>query len=112
MAVYRDRERSVPRYNDFRRGMLQIPISKWEDLTDDEEAIKTLGEVYDDDIEELDLLVGLMAEKKIKGFAISETAFNIFLLMAIRFVTKTITFYALLLYFFLHNQMTFEFTGG
>lgn len=84
LEIYRDRERSVPRYNDFRRGMLQIPISKWEDLTDDEEAIKTLGEVYDDDIEELDLLVGLMAEKKIKGFAISETAFNIFLLMAIR----------------------------
>ncbi|XP_059294091.1 alpha-dioxygenase PIOX [Lycium ferocissimum] len=84
LEIYRDRERSVPRYNDFRRGMLQIPISKWEDLTDDEEAIKTLREVYDDDVEELDLLVGLMAEKKIKGFAISETAFFIFLVMAAR----------------------------
>ncbi|KAK4712547.1 hypothetical protein R3W88_007060 [Solanum pinnatisectum] len=84
LEIYRDRERSVARYNDFRRGMLQIPISKWEDLTDDEEAIRTLREVYDDDVEELDLLVGLMAEKKIKGFAISETAFNIFLVMAIR----------------------------
>ncbi|KAF3649269.1 Alpha-dioxygenase 1 [Capsicum annuum] len=84
LEIYRDRERSVARYNDFRRGMLQIPISKWEDLTDDEEAIETLREVYDDDIEELDLLVGLMAEKKIKGFAISETAFIIFLVMAIR----------------------------
>ncbi|WMV17515.1 hypothetical protein MTR67_010900 [Solanum verrucosum] len=31
---------------------------------------------------ELDLLVGIMAEKKIKGFAISETAFFIFLFMA------------------------------
>lgn len=61
-----------------------IPISKWEDLTDDEEAIKVLKEVYGDDIEEMDLLVGLMAEKKIKGFAISETAFTIFLLMASR----------------------------
>jgi alpha-dioxygenase len=30
------------------------------------------------------VLVGLMAEKKIKGFAISETAFTIFLLMASR----------------------------
>jgi len=61
-----------------------IPISKWEDLTDDKETIKVLEEVYGDDVEELDLQVGLMAEKKIKGFAISETAFAIFILMATR----------------------------
>ncbi|PHU27581.1 Alpha-dioxygenase 1 [Capsicum chinense] len=84
LEIYRDRERSVARYNEFRRRMLQIPISKWEDLTDDEEAIKMLREVYGDDVEELDLLVGMSAEKKIKGFAISETAFFIFLIMASR----------------------------
>ncbi|XP_057481446.1 LOW QUALITY PROTEIN: alpha-dioxygenase PIOX [Actinidia eriantha] len=84
LEVYRDRERNVARYNQFRRSLLLIPISKWEDLTDDVEAIGTLQEVYGDDVEELDLLVGLMAEKKIKGFAISETAFVIFLLMASR----------------------------
>lgn len=61
-----------------------IPISKWEDLTDDTETIGILREVYGDDIEKLDLLVGLMAEKKIKGFAISETAFFIFIVMASR----------------------------
>uniref|UniRef100_M0ZIB5 Alpha-DOX2 n=1 Tax=Solanum tuberosum TaxID=4113 RepID=M0ZIB5_SOLTU len=66
--------------------MLQIPITKWEDLTDDEEVIKTLDEVYGDDVEQLDLLVGMSAEKKIKGFAISETAFFIFLLMASRYI--------------------------
>ncbi|XP_006338535.1 alpha-dioxygenase 1-like [Solanum tuberosum] len=84
LEIYRDRERSVARYNEFRRRMLQIPITKWEDLTDDEEVIKTLDEVYGDDVEQLDLLVGMSAEKKIKGFAISETAFFIFLLMASR----------------------------
>ncbi|XP_059451714.1 alpha-dioxygenase PIOX-like [Corylus avellana] len=84
LEVYRDRERNVARYNDFRRALLLIPISKWEDLTDDNEAIRALEEVYGDDVEELDLLVGLMAEKKITGFAISETAFVIFLLMASR----------------------------
>ncbi|ESW23107.1 hypothetical protein PHAVU_004G019000 [Phaseolus vulgaris] len=84
LEIYRDRERGIPRYNQFRRGLLLIPISKWEDLTDDKEAIQVLEEVYGDDVEELDLLVGLMAEKKIKGFAISETAFVIFLLMATR----------------------------
>lgn len=61
-----------------------IPISKWEELTNEEEAIKTLREVYGDDVEKLDLLVGLQAERKIKGFAISETAFFIFLLIASR----------------------------
>lgn len=84
LEIYRDRERSVARYNEFRRRMLQIPITKWEDLTDHEEVIETLHEVYGDDVEQLDLLVGLMAEKKIKGFAISETAFFIFLIMASR----------------------------
>ncbi|MQM23899.1 hypothetical protein Taro_056969 [Colocasia esculenta] len=84
LEVYRDRERSVPRYNQFRRSLMMIPISKWEDLTNDDEAIDTLKEVYGDDVEKLDLLVGLMAEKKIKGFAISETAFFVFVLMASR----------------------------
>ncbi|XP_062111993.1 alpha-dioxygenase PIOX [Humulus lupulus] len=84
LEIYRDRERSVARYNEFRRRLMLIPISKWNDLTDEEEAIKTLQEVYGDDVEELDLQVGLLAEKKIKGFAISETAFVIFLLMASR----------------------------
>ncbi|KAB1227183.1 Alpha-dioxygenase 1 [Morella rubra] len=51
---------------------------------DDQEAIQALDEVYGGDVEQLDVLVGLMAEKKIKGFAISETAFVIFLLMASR----------------------------
>ncbi|OMO64572.1 hypothetical protein COLO4_32008 [Corchorus olitorius] len=84
LEIYRDRERKVARYNQFRRALLLIPISRWEDLTDDKEVIQTLNEVYADNVEELDLLVGLMAEKKIKGFAISETAFVVFLLMATR----------------------------
>ncbi|KAL5815508.1 hypothetical protein ACOSQ4_026149 [Xanthoceras sorbifolium] len=84
LEIYRDRERGVARYNEFRRNLLMIPISKWEDLTDDKEAIEALCEVYGDDVEKLDLQVGLHAEKKIKGFAISETAFFIFVLIASR----------------------------
>lgn len=41
-------------------------------------------QVYGDDINQCDLLVGNLAEKKIPGFAISETAFMIFLIMASR----------------------------
>ncbi|KAF5184570.1 alpha-dioxygenase 1-like [Thalictrum thalictroides] len=84
LEVHRDRERKVARYNEFRRGLMLIPITKWEDLTADAEAIKTLREVYGDNVEDLDLLVGLMAEKKIPGFAISETTFLIFTVMATR----------------------------
>lgn len=61
-----------------------IPISNWQDLSDDGETIEILKKVYGNDVEKLDLLVGLMAEKKIKGFAISETAFFIFIVMASR----------------------------
>lgn len=84
LEIYRDRERGVARYNEFRRNLLMIPISKWEDLTDDEKVIEALREVYGHDVEKLDLQVGLHAERKIKGFAISETAFFIFLLIASR----------------------------
>ncbi|GJT67851.1 heme peroxidase [Tanacetum coccineum] len=84
LEIYRDRERNVPRYNGFRRSLFLIPISKWDDLTDNKEAVNTLQEVYGDDVEQLDLLVGMLAEKKIKGFGISETAFVVFLLMASR----------------------------
>ncbi|GJQ98424.1 alpha-dioxygenase 1-like protein [Tanacetum coccineum] len=84
LEIYRDRERNVARYNEFRRSLFLIPITKWEDLTDDQEAIEALCEVYDDDVEQLDLFVGMAAEKKIKGFAISETAFVIFIIMASR----------------------------
>jgi hypothetical protein len=69
-----------------------IPISNWEDLTDDEDVIEALRDVYGNDVEKLDLLIGLHAEKKIKGFAISETAFFIFLLIASRYALPHLTF--------------------
>ncbi|XAR68387.1 hypothetical protein NMG60_11003488 [Bertholletia excelsa] len=84
LEIYRDRERGVARYNEFRRNLLMVPIDRWEDLTDDYRVVEALREVYGEDVEKLDLIVGLHAEKKIKGFAISETAFLIFLLMASR----------------------------
>ncbi|KAI6674242.1 hypothetical protein NL676_002148 [Syzygium grande] len=84
LEIYRDRERGIARFNEFRRNVLMIPISRWEDLNDDKQVIEAMREVYGDDVEKLDLLVGLHAEKKIKGFAISETAFFIFLLIASR----------------------------
>ena len=40
--------------------------------------------VYNNNIERVDLIVGMFAEKRPKGFAFSETAFRIFILMASR----------------------------
>lgn len=68
-----------------------IPLSCWDDLTDDKEVIRALQEVYGDNVEKLDLLVGLQAEKKIKGFAISETAFFLFLLTASRYTSESLS---------------------
>ncbi|OMO64573.1 hypothetical protein COLO4_32009 [Corchorus olitorius] len=65
--------------------MAKTGLTMWTWLPlNDKEAIQTLNEVYGDDVEELDLLVELMAEKKIKGFAIIEIVFVLFLLMASR----------------------------
>jgi hypothetical protein len=82
--VLRDRERGVPRYNQFRRLLRMKPCSSFEELTDNTDTISKLREVYKNDVESVDLLVGMLAEKPLDGFAISETAFRIFLLMAPR----------------------------
>ncbi len=73
-------------YNDFRRALHMKPFKNYDELTGgDKEAIEALTEVYGaDGIEKIDLLVGNLAEKKIRGFALSETQFLIFLLMASR----------------------------
>ncbi|KAL2634211.1 hypothetical protein R1flu_005690 [Riccia fluitans] len=92
LEIYRDRSRRVSRYNQFRRSLLMPAIKSWEDLTEDADTILAIREVYADDVEKLDLLVGLLAEKKIPGYAICETAFYVFLLMASRRLEATPNF--------------------
>ncbi|KAL3676751.1 hypothetical protein R1sor_026699 [Riccia sorocarpa] len=92
LEIYRDRERFVNRYNQFRRSLFMPEIKSLKDLTDDADTIKVLREVYGDDVEKIDTLVGLLAEKKIPGYAISETAFYVFLLMASRRLEATPNF--------------------
>jgi hypothetical protein len=83
--ILRDRERGVPRYCQFRR-LLRMSVPKsFEELTGGDKALaKRLAEVYDNDIETVDALVGSHSEPMIKGFGFSETAFRIFILMASR----------------------------
>jgi len=82
--ILRARELGVPRYNDFRRLLRKEPARSFEELAGDPDVADRIRRVYDGDIERVDLMVGMFAEKRPAGFAFSDTAFRIFILMASR----------------------------
>jgi Animal haem peroxidase len=82
--VFRDRERGVPRYNQFRQMLHTPPVKTFEELTNNPEWAAQIKEVYQGDIDRVDLMVGLYSEPLPQGFGFSETAFRIFSLMASR----------------------------
>ena len=82
--VLRDRERGVPRYNEFRKLIDKDPVKKFEDLSSNKQWNEEIKRVYGGDIDKVDLMVGLYAEDLPEGFGFSETAFRIFILMASR----------------------------
>lgn len=82
--VLRDRERGIPRYNQFRRLMGLTPITAFSDLTDDPEQLQALESVYDS-VEDIDLLIGNLAEAhRPTGFGFGETLFEVFIVNASR----------------------------
>ncbi len=82
--ILRDRERGVPRYNDFRELIGRGRVKSFEEITDNEKWVKELREVYQNNIDSVDLMVGMFAENPPKGFGFSDTAFRVFILMASR----------------------------
>ena len=82
--ILRDRERGVPRYNDFRQRLHLKPAASFEDLASDPGWAAELRRLYNDQIDQVDLMVGLYAERPPKGFGFSDTAFRVFVLMASR----------------------------
>ena len=99
--ILRDRERGVPRYNEFRVAMGLNPITEYADffpkkMTAAEAArkpivVNKLREVYGvtkdgkDNVEQIDLLVGCLAEEvRPTHFGFGETLFQVFILMASR----------------------------
>ncbi len=84
LDVVRSRELGVPRYNEFRRLLHLKPAKDFQSLTDNPTWAAELSELYGGDIEKLDLTPGMFAERRPKGFAFSDTAFRIFVLMASR----------------------------
>jgi hypothetical protein len=82
--ILRTRELGIPRYNEFRRLLHLKPARSFEELTGDIETAAKLSEIYSRDIERVDTIVGMFAEKKPQGFGFSDTAFRVFILMASR----------------------------
>ena len=81
--IARDRERGVPRYNEFRRQLHLRPAATFEELTDNPVWAGELEEMYGD-VERVDLQIGMHAETPPPGFGFSDTAFRVFILMASR----------------------------
>ena len=82
--ILRTRELGVPRYNEFRRLLHLKSARSFLDLAGDKETAARLSTVYGGDLERVDTIVGMFAEKKPQGFGFSDTAFRIFILMASR----------------------------
>jgi hypothetical protein len=89
--VMRDRERGVPRYNRFLQFLRKKPIRAFDDLANPlhpglpEELRRIYGQTNGrDNVDRIDLMVGLFCEVPPPGFGFSDTAFRIFILMASR----------------------------
>ena len=83
--IVRSRELGVPRYTEFLRllhqdgaGVVRRPHLQRRS------GRASCEEVYDGDLDSVDLLSGMYAEDRPEGFAFSDTAFRIFILMASR----------------------------
>ena len=84
LDIVRDRERGVPRYNDFREALHMPRRKKFSELTPNKQWAAEIADLYQGDIDRVDVQVGMYAEKPPKGFGFSDTAFRIFILMASR----------------------------
>jgi len=82
--ILRVRERGVPRYTRFREHFHMRPVTSFEQLSDDPEMVEEIRDVYNGDLDAVDLMVGMFAEPKPRGFGFSDTAFRVFALMATR----------------------------
>jgi hypothetical protein len=82
--ILRDRERGVPRYNRFRELIGRGRVNSFEEITSNPQWAKEMRAVYNNNIDSVDLMVGMFAEDLPEGFGFSDTAFRVFILMASR----------------------------
>src|SRR6187397_2434620 len=60
--ILRDRERGVPRYNRFLRLLHKPAVRSFDEISDVPEWCEQIRRVYDNDLEKVDTMVGLMCE--------------------------------------------------
>jgi hypothetical protein len=83
--ILRDRERGVPRYRRFRELLGRGRINSFEEICPSKpQWAQELREIYNDDLDSVDLMIGMYAEDVPEGFGFSDTAFRVFILMASR----------------------------
>ncbi|TAQ88812.1 hypothetical protein B7494_g2865 [Chlorociboria aeruginascens] len=83
--IFRDRERGVPRYCAFRRLFHMTAPKTFLELTGGNAPLAAqLRSVYDNNLEKVDLQIGMLCEPFPEGFGFSDTAFRVFILMATR----------------------------
>jgi hypothetical protein len=81
--IVRERERGVPRYNDFREILHMPRVTSWDRLTANPRWAVELQQVYGH-VDKVDTMVGMFAETPPAGFGFSDTTFHIFVLTATR----------------------------
>ena len=63
LDIVRDRERGVPRYNDFREVLGMPRRNSIDEITPNKQWAKEINEVYNGDVNAVDLQIGMQAEQ-------------------------------------------------
>ena len=83
--IIRDRERGLPRYNQYRQLLGMEPIKSFADLTPDRYLQRQLARLYSHDVNKIDLLIGCLAEDpRPSNWGFTDTTFRVFIVMASR----------------------------
>jgi len=83
--VWRSREARLPLFNEYLKDLGMKPYKSFDQLSpDDLPARSALKELYNGDIDAMDVMVGLLAEKPLPGFIFGEAIYTIFALQTQR----------------------------
>lgn len=84
LDIVRERERGIPRFNQFRKNLGLPAYKNFYELTQNNETAEKISKFYNGNIDRLDTTIGLLAEPHIDGFELGETTTQILSLLAWR----------------------------
>lgn len=83
--VWRSRESRIPLFNDYLKNLSLPPYRSFDKLgLDDVGARAALREVYSNDVNKIDAMVGMLAETPLPGWIFGEAIYSIFILQTQR----------------------------